>query len=270
MLFIQLFANHKEELTKSETKLANYIASHNEQVIYDTIKSLGESTHTSDATIVRLCKKLGFSGFSDLKISLAQESIELNQTNKSKTYYDASANLLINAINQTRSLIKTDTLNKAIDFLSGANNIYIFGVGHSGESAKDYEKTWLRSGLIVHAETDPHVQIQISTLMGKSDLVIGLSLSGHTRDTFDSLKVAKDNGAKILTISNDLTSPISKLGNVRLQTAVGEFASIGSVSGQVSQLYLCDVLANGYIQKNHIDSKKIKERAIKAVMDKSI
>ena len=75
MEFIQLYNQNKDKLTKSENKLANYIAAHTERVIYDTIKSLGKATNTGDATIVRLCKKLGYSGFSDLKIALAQDSM---------------------------------------------------------------------------------------------------------------------------------------------------------------------------------------------------
>ena len=59
MEFIQRYNQNKDKLTKSENKLANYIATHTEHVIYDTIKSLGTATNTGDATIVRLCKKLG-------------------------------------------------------------------------------------------------------------------------------------------------------------------------------------------------------------------
>ena len=106
MNFIQLFNENKKELTKSEVKLANYIASHAEQVIYDTIKSLAIASDTSDATIIRLCKKLGFSGFSKLKIYLAQESISQNKlaaTSADSNFYIESANLLIDSINKTKS-----------------------------------------------------------------------------------------------------------------------------------------------------------------------
>lgn len=271
MNFMQLFNQNKDKLTKSEIRLAEYIATHHELVIYSTMKTLGEKTGTGDATIVRLCKKLGYSGFSQLKIALAQDSIRnKDERLNDSTYYASSANTLINSIKQTEQLIKKDSLNKAISILLKANRVYLFGVGHSGESAKDYEKTWLRIGLIAHAETDPHLQVQISTLLSKDDVVVGLSLSGHTRDTYDSLELAKNNGAKIITISNDLTSPISQLGDARLQTAVGEFTNIGSVSGQVSQLYLCDVLARGYEQQTNIDTEKLKERALRAVIKKSI
>lgn len=130
--------------------------------------------------------------------------------------------------------------------------------------------TWLRIGLIANAESDPHIQVQVATLLSKDDLVVGLSLSGHTKDTYDSLKVAKEYGAKIIAITNDLTSPIAQLGDVSLQTSVSEFMNIGTVAGQVSQLYLCDVLAREYEKLNKVDVDKIKEQALAAVMKKSI
>lgn len=270
MDFMQILNEHQKELTKSEERLAEYIASHRERVIYSTMKKTGQEAKTGDATIVRLCKKLGFSGFSELKIALAQDSMAPAKPSKNKTFYDESANTLINSITQTQHLISQDSMNKAIELLLKAKRVYLFGVGHSGASAQDYEKTWLRIGLIAHAEIDPHIQVQVSTLLNKHDVVVGLSLSGHTRDTYDSLELAKQNGAKIITISNDLNSPISLLGDARLQTAVSEFMNIGSVSGQVSQLYLCDVLARGYEEKSKLDINKMKEKALRAVMKKSI
>lgn len=69
---------------------------------------------------------------------------------------------------------------------------------------------------------------------------------------------------------NDLTSLIAQLGDVSLQTSVSEFMNIGTVAGQVSQLYLCNVLAREYEKLNKVDVDKIKEQALAAVMKKSI
>ncbi|MBP2058238.1 DNA-binding MurR/RpiR family transcriptional regulator [Lactobacillus colini] len=268
MDFIQIVNQHRDELTKSEEKLVNYIITNNDKVIYDTIKALGKVTATGDGTIIRLCKKLGFSGFSDLKIALAKQSMESENKKSQDNYIDKSESLLVTAIEKTRSLINMQELDKAINLLIKAKNVYIFGVGHSGESARDFAKTWLRIGLIAHAEPDPHIQVQVSNLLNKDDVVVGLSLSGHTKDTYDSLKLAKNNGSNIIVITNELLSPIAKLGDAKLQTAAGEFSSIGSVAGQTSQLFICDVLARGYEKISKIDSNAIKQRAIKAVMKK--
>ncbi len=272
MEFIQIYNQNKDKLTRSENKLANYIASHTERVIYDTIKSLGKATNTGDATIVRLCKKLGYSGFSDLKIALAQDSmmIPAKEHAGEETTFESSSKILVASIQKTEELINPMTLNKAVELLAQAKRIHIFGLGHSGESARDYERTWLRIGLIANAESDPHIQVQVATLLNKDDVVVGLSLSGHTKDTYQSLKVAQKYGAKIISITNDLSSPIAQLGDVSLQTSVSEFMNIGTVAGQVSQLYLCDVLAREYEKLNKVDVDKIKERALSEVMKKSI
>ena len=268
MEFIQRYNQNKDKLTKSENKLANYIATHTEHVIYDTIKSLGTATNTGDATIVRLCKKLGYSGFSDLKIALAQDSMMTTSKSheEAQTSSELSSKVLISSIEKTEELINPSVLKQE----AKARRIHIFGLGHSGGSARDYERTWLRIGLIANAESDPHIQVQVATLLSKDDLVVGLSLCGHTKDTYDSLKVAKEYGAKIIAITNDLTSPIAQLGDVSLQTSVSEFMNIGTVAGQVSQLYLCDVLAREYEKLNKVDVDKIKEQALAAVMKKSI
>ena len=55
-----------------------------------------------------------------------------------------------------------------------------------------------------------------------------------------------------------------------MQTSVSEFMNIGTVAGQVSQLYLCDVLAREYEKLNKVDVDKIKEQELAAVMKKSI
>lgn len=106
MKFIQLYNQNKDKLTKSENKLANYIAAHTEHVIYDTIKSLGKATNTGDATIVRLCKKLGYAGFSDLKIALAQDSMMTTAKNHdgAQTSSQRSSKVLISSIEKNRRI----------------------------------------------------------------------------------------------------------------------------------------------------------------------
>lgn len=100
------------------------------------------------------------------------------------------------------------------------------------------------------AVTDAHFQAQVASLLTESDLVFGFSLSGRTKDTFDSLNVAKHNGATIIAITNYLNTPIGKQGDLVLQTAMQEFFNGGSVAGRVSQLYICDVITRDYENKN--------------------
>lgn len=62
-------------LTETEKEIAQYIIEHPEHVLDDSAMKLGEKTHSSSAAIVRFAKKLGYTGFPQLKIELAKDLV---------------------------------------------------------------------------------------------------------------------------------------------------------------------------------------------------
>ena len=143
-------------------------------------------------------------------------------------------------------------------------------MGSSGNTSLDLENMFLRVGVQAKAVLDPHFQSQVASLLTVNDLVIIFSLSGKTKDTYDSLKIAKKNGAKIIAITNYIHSPIGKSADLVLQTAIEEFLNGGSLDGKISQLYICDLLVHGYEQNNNIDSVELREKVLRSIIDKSI
>jgi DNA-binding MurR/RpiR family transcriptional regulator len=271
MNYIYLINEHYPLLTKSEKKVADFVLNSGKTVIYSTMSDIKEKTKVGDATIIRFCQKLGFSGFSDLKIEIAKEDFSKKQEQPaSGKYYDEIANSLIEALNSTARLLNEETLDQAIQLISQAANLYIFGVGSSGNTSLDLENMFLRVGVQAKAILDPHFQAQVSSLLKPDDLVIAFSLSGKTKDTYDSVDIAKKNGAKVLAITNYIHSPIGKSADLVLQTAIKEFLNGGSLAGKISQLYICDLLVQGYEQKNNINSVELRERVLRSILDKSI
>lgn len=270
MTFTQLLQKTYPKLTKSEKKIADYILSNMDSIVYSTMHDIRNETEVGDATIMRFCHKLGFSGFSDLKIEIAKDDFTKHYETKDEKYYDQTLDNLKNALDSTRYLINDQHLTKAIQQITKAKYLYIFGVGSSGNTCMMLEKMFLRVGVHSKALIDPHYQAQSASLLSEEDVVIGFSLSGETKDTYDSLKIAKDNGAKIIAVTNYLSSPIAGLGDIVLQTSVKEFLNGGSLEGNFSQLYLCDVLVRGYEKENQINVLKLREKVLRSIMDKSL
>ncbi|KAF1306080.1 MurR/RpiR family transcriptional regulator [Enterococcus saccharolyticus] len=270
MKFIQLIQEHYPTLTKSEKKIADYLLAIKEKTIYSTMSEIKEMTNVGDATIVRFCQKLGFSGFSDLKIAVAKEDFGRSHSVTEPTFYDQILNNLVDALHSTRQLINEDELTKAISAITKAKHLYIFGVGSSGNTSMNLENMFLRVGVHCKAVTDPHFQAQSASLLDTEDVVIGFSLSGRTKDTYDSLKVAKENGATTIAITNYLSSPLAKLSEIVLQTSIEEFLDGGSLAGIISQLYVCNVLVQGYELQNQVDTLPLREKALRAILDKGI
>ena len=61
------------EMSKSEKQIADWISENPGQIISLSIVELAEKCKCSEATIVRFAKRLGLSGYQELKISLASE-----------------------------------------------------------------------------------------------------------------------------------------------------------------------------------------------------
>ena len=61
-------------LSKVSKKVADYILSNPEAAIYMTVLQLAETCGVSEASVVRFCKSIGYTGFNEMKISLASES----------------------------------------------------------------------------------------------------------------------------------------------------------------------------------------------------
>jgi len=256
-------------LTKSEKRIADYLLEKKEQAVYQTMKDVTEAVNVGDATLIRFSQKIGFNGFSDLKIAIAKEEFTSQyEGDNDHQFYDRILENQIKVLESTRQLLDSEVVLQAIEAITRAKRIYIIGVGSSGLSAASLEKMLLRVGVHANHIVDPHFQAHALALLGPEDLVIGFSLSGRTKDIHDSLKIAKENHTPIIAITNFKSSPIAELGDIVLQTANEEFFDGGSLAGKISQLYISETLVRGYEIKNKIKTVELREKVLRSVIDK--
>ena len=256
------------ELTLAEKKVADYFLWAGDDIIYETMNDIKEKTEFGDATIVRLCHKLGYSVFSDLKVEVAKEDYSSNVGQTGKSPYASIENALTKTIKTTLSELNQGALAKAVAAIGKAKRIYILGVGGSALSSKALESMLLRIGVRAQAVTDPHYQAQLAAITDSSDLFIVFSLTGRTRDTLELLKIAKKKQAQIIAITTYPASPIALEADIVLQTAVDDFLNGGSLIGRMSQLLVADVLVYEYEKLNSADTINAREKVVRAILNK--
>ena len=246
--------------TKSEQKIAQYILDNPEAVVNSTIMELAELSHCSEATIVRFCRSMGYSGFLKFKISYAQNVVDpYKHLNPAFEKGDSSEKILEKvfynvklALDQTKSMLDNDTFQKAVEVIHDCKRLEIFGSGGSGIVAKDLQHKLLKIGIKCNIYEDIDLQLMSASLLEKGDVAMGISHSGTNSGTIECLKLAREAGATTIVLVSQGKSPIVNYGDLVLRNATMEtiFKS-ESVSGRIAQLVILDALVAALAYKEY-------------------
>lgn len=243
-----------ESFSKMERKTAECMAENQDKLIYASITELAELAGTSEATVTRVCTKLGYSGFQALKVSVARELVsqqekiheDLKADSPPEMIIDKIFSSAIHTLTMTRKALDGKAVAGSIDALCRARRIVVIGNGNSGAIALDAQHKFLRIGLNVSAYTDDHMQMIAVVSMTKDDVLIAISHSGSSRDVAEAMQVAKENGATVISITNNGISPVSKLADIRLYTYSQETKyRTYAISSRMAELTIIDTLYTG-------------------------
>jgi RpiR family carbohydrate utilization transcriptional regulator len=211
-------------------KVADVTLDRPELAIYASVNEVAAAAGVSEATVMRLCRLLGFRGFQDFKIALARELVtplqrlheEVAEGDDAATIVHKVFNANIAALQDTLAVLDMEAMDSAAQWLREARWILLFGVGTSGPIVTDAANKFFRLGLMVQAITDAHLMMMAAALLSPQDVVLAVSHSGSTRDTAETAKTAKDAGARVICITNNSLSPLTKTADLVLATASRE------------------------------------------------
>lgn len=265
-------------LTKAEKKVADYVLANMEDTIYLTVTELAEKVGVGETTVLRFCRRIGYKGYQAFKMAITKEvakqsfetSEETNEVSAIQSLVHKSTTASIQALKETSQLVDYEMLERAIELFKTQKRIVMYGASVSGNTAEDAGNRFLRIGVLIEVYKDAHMQAMSAATLSKDDLAIGISISGSTKDTIDALKIAKDNGVKIISLTHSKRSPITQISDVILLTAGRETPlQGGSMGAKISQLLVIDLLFNGVANQQKEKASRMKELTSKAVLDKA-
>lgn len=277
---IPLINTNYNAFTKSEKKVADMVLKNPKEALYTSITDLAEHCEVGETTVLRFCRKLGFTGYQSFKMTLAQ-SIQsdddmteqlTDEITKEDSLVDVCRKVMstnIAAINETFDLINYKALQTAIDYMIMAKRIVFFGAGASAITAHEAKNKFMRITPYVDFTYDSHSQAMVASLMNEEEVAVAFSYSGSTKDTTDVLKTARSVGAKTICITRFAKSPITQYSDVVLLSGAKEGPlQGGALSTKMAQLYLVDIIYAEYFRKNVERSKCNKEKTAEAISDK--
>ena len=253
--FWDLLHQRQDDLTKSGRLVAEYLTHHADEAQYLSISSLAKECNVAEATVFRFCRALGFEGYHEMRIALAQANATGALLNQQELRPDASTAslcehahaLFLTAINGTQNALSTEAVEKAVALMREANQVFCFGQGGSMLLANDICARFASLTTKFRTAGDSHFQLLTASLMVPEDVVLFVSYSGATRDMMETLRTAKSAGAKVILLTHYEDSPGAALADVVLLCGAQESPlDSGSIPIKVAVLYVAEVLLLRY------------------------
>ena len=254
-----------QSLAPMERKVAGFILDFPEEVVSMSIDELAASCSTSTASVVRLCKSVGYSGYKefcrvlDSDLANQQNNIiyeEIHPGDSLEAIVSSVSKSDMKAIEGTLSLVDMAELGKAVDALCAAPRIDFYGVGTSGLVALDASNKFIRINKFTVAHADPHEQILSATSLRPGDVAVLFSYSGETRDTTETCEIVKATGATIITVTRYGKNQLNELADIRLFTSSAEsMIRSGAMGSRIGQLTMVDILYTAVCSRLYNDVK---------------
>ncbi|UUM32091.1 MurR/RpiR family transcriptional regulator [Vibrio japonicus] len=249
-------------------KVADFIVSNADSAQYLTITELARETMTSEATVIRLCRDLGFKGYSDFRMALA---IEISQPKAVKTSdapkeegdrVDSATQSAITSLQDTSALIDRKQIDRICKMIHEADNIHCVGVGASSIVGRYLSFRLTRIGKNSTMFEDTHIAAMRAIKSKPNYLWFAISSSGSTKDVVYAATRAKSQQSPVVSLTNIRHSPLSVTSDEVLVAARPEGPLTGGAfASKVSALLLVDILINQLVAEYEEYAESVKDTA---------
>lgn len=241
-------------LTAAEGRVAETILENPQQIIHLSITELADRANSAEATIFRLCKRLGYAGYQSFKIALASDLVTPMQNIHEAIGQEDSLHTIVakvfhsnmETLQDTLKVISEEGLQQAVEALNHASRIEFYGLGGSAPIAMDAYHKFMRFGTACVALTDSHLQVMSAALLSPGAVVFGITHSGSNKDIVESFQTARKAGATTICLTNYSRSPVTKVSDISLIYSSREtYFRNEAMASRIAQLSLLDALSIG-------------------------
>jgi DNA-binding MurR/RpiR family transcriptional regulator len=205
-------------------RVAQYVLENPKRAVRQSLGELSAASQSGQATIFRLCRELGFKGFTDFKLALAAEIGQLDTepdrgVSLTVNSFDEVVSLINRSVLSTRQLLQPELVASAAPLLLNARHVNIYGSGDSGLAGEVLYHRLRRIGVRVRVFSNVGYAHEAAEAMTREDAAIAVSQSGASPDTVEFLRRAHQIGAFSLAITCHPKSSLAKVSDVVLQMA---------------------------------------------------
>jgi len=207
MLFRERLINVQYKLSDTEDSLADYIRRNSDIIAQLSVTKLAQNCYTVPNTITRLCKKLGYSGYAELKVELQHANIAPSINENQADERDL--------ISKTFQLINPEREQQVVNQLTKASKVVLFAVGETAYPVEDFTSTmnaFNHKTIFFTYENQMIYELEHT----KNLVVILVSLSGENGQVLKMAQVAKAHKQFVVSLTHLSENSLMQLATIPL------------------------------------------------------
>lgn len=226
-------------LNELEMTVYQYILKNKEKAGYMKIRELAEEAHVSTTTILRFCKKMGCSGYSEFKVQF-----KMYLENQIEPETDIDISNLTDYLKRFKTEDYMKTIDQAALMLQQSSSIIFIGVGTSGMLAKYGSRYFSNVGWLSLCIDDPFTPV-----FGEHQeetVVVALSVSGETEQVLGMANGLKTKGCRLISITNTPNCTLARMSdcNISYYMPVRKTARYFNITLQAPVVTILEILGN--------------------------
>lgn len=208
-------------LSENEMVILKYIYHNTNEVSKMDIKSLSNAIPCSSSTIVRFCKKLGFTGFSELKYRIKTDTTLSLPPNDNQAILSLTqvAKRIQTDVKGSLSLVSEESLYNVAKLLLSDDPVYVFMPGGITDTLCHYfTKLFMANGRPnIYKLASSHLAKQKISSLSKNSIMVFISTSGKWEKTIELVKLSNLYGIRIISFSPYTDNELAKYSDYNLR-----------------------------------------------------
>lgn len=223
--FLYLIEKRKNEFSKGQKKIAEFITSNYDKAVYMTAAELGKKTGVSESTVVRFATMLGFDGYPELQSAIkkvAKENLSatkrlevasslFSKEKKSVLKYimQSDSSRILNSLNK----IDEKVFNQVINELIQAKKVYVLASRSSGvlgDFLCYHLNLMLNQVINVNLNNNSDVFSSLFRIE-EEDVCLCFSFPRYGQKTIKAMSYAQGKNATTIAITDNAESPVAKI-----------------------------------------------------------
>lgn len=205
------------DIFSAEKKVADFILSNPQKVVDSNVSELAKQSGVSDATVIRMCHHIGYSGYYQFRITLARDLgkkqygdmvIPKSKDAVEKVFHGYAENML--AIGKQ---IDTENMWNCVNLIKTCKTVHIIAIGNTNVLAQYMGFRLGRLGIRCTYGLSAEYFMNHVNLASKEDILIAISKSGTSKPVVLGMELGKEKGLKMIAITSHVQSPVSKLAD---------------------------------------------------------